>query len=124
MILGIGTDIVEVERVAHAFKRHGARFAKRILTVSEYTIFTTHHQPSHFLAKRFAAKEALVKALGTGFRQGIDWHGIEIRNTESGKPMIELAAGALAVYHNMGASHIHLSLTDEKSYALAFVIIS
>jgi holo-[acyl-carrier protein] synthase len=124
MILGIGTDIIKVERVAHAFKRHGMRFAQRILTASEYTIFLAHHQPSYFLAKRFAAKEALVKALGTGFRQGIDWHTIEIKNTESGKPIIELMAGALAIYHSMGASHIHLSLTDEKTYALAFVVIS
>ena len=123
MILGIGTDIVEIERIEIAMKRHGVRFVRRILTDMEYDVFTAHHQPGHFLAKRFAAKEAVVKALGTGFSQGINWHAIEVKNTESGKPTIELTAGALIAYRDMGASCIHLSLTDEKAYALAFVVI-
>ena len=101
MILGIGTDIVEVERITHAIKRHGARFAQRILTDTEYAIFVTHHRPSHFLAKRFAAKEAIVKALGTGFLRGINWRTIEVKNTEFGKPIIELTAGALTAYRDM-----------------------
>ena len=124
MILGIGTDIVEVGRIESAIQQYGARFAQRILTDREYVIFADHHQPNHFLAKRFAAKEAAVKALGTGFHQGVSWHQIEVVNNEFGKPVIELTATALSLYRNMGASNIHLSLTDEKSYALAFVVVS
>ena len=124
MILGIGTDIVEIERIEIAMKRHGVRFARRILTDMEYDVFTAHHQPGHFLAKRFAAKEAVVKALGTGFSQGISLHAIEVCNTKFGRPAVELKAGALTAYNAIGASNIHLSLTDEKAYALAFVVIS
>ena len=124
MILGIGTDLVEIERIEIAMKRHGVRFVRRILTDMEYDVFTAHHQPGHFLAKRFAAKEAVVKALGTGFSQGINLHAIEVSNTKFGRPAVELKAGALTAYHTMGASNIHLSLSDEKAYALAFVVIS
>ena len=124
MILGIGADIVEIERIEIAIKRYGVRFARRILTDVEYSIFTAHHQPGHFLAKRFAAKEAVVKALGTGFHQGISWHAIEVSNNKFGRPAVELKAAALTAYNTMGASNIHLSLSDEKAYALAFVTIS
>ena len=124
MVLGIGTDIVEVARITRAIERHPTSFARRILTDKEYRAFTANSQPDHFLAKRFAAKEALVKALGIGFRQGISWHNMEVSNNEIGKPVIELTAKALTTYRNMGANTIHLSLTDEKAYVLAFVIIS
>src|ERR1700709_913207 len=86
MILGTGIDIVEVARIASSFEQHGERFVNRILVPDEIAYCLAHRQPAPFLAVRFAAKEAISKAFGTGLGAEIGWRGIEIRPKESGEP--------------------------------------
>lgn len=123
MILGVGTDLVQRARIEQSLERWGERFARRILSPQELVIFSKHHQPTAYLAKRFAGKEAASKALGTGIGQ-ISWQEISIVNDAAGSPMVELSGAALSLFEARGARHIHVSLTDEKAYALAFVVVS
>jgi holo-[acyl-carrier protein] synthase len=120
MITGIGTDIVEIERMRAAWARRGDGLALRLLSESERLALSSQTDPARFLAKRFAAKEALLKALGTGLRRGVRWTDISVDNDADGKPLVTLSgeAGRLA-----GDRRCHLSLTDERHYAVAFVII-
>ena len=117
-VVGIGTDLVEIKRIQQALARYGDAFAKRILTTKEYEIYQQHKQPAQFMAGRFALKEAVVKALGCGFRQGINWHCIEILNSPQGQPMVQLK-GAAAQYSRF---QIQATLSHERAYALAFVL--
>ncbi len=125
MILGIGTDLVEIERLAQSYARHGDRLVYRILGVSERVAAPASDSPrfSAWLAKRFAAKEAAVKALGTGFSGGISLHDIQTIHNARGAP--ELIFGGLAQQRldEIGAVRVHLSISDERSHALAFVVI-
>ena len=123
MIYGIGTDIVAVPRLQTNLDRYGERFAARILAESEMAAFRQVKSQAHFLAKRFAAKEALVKALGTGFRDGLSLRDIAVANDALGKPMLVLSDKLLDRLHSRGVTQQHLSLTDEREYALAFVIL-
>lgn len=123
MILGIGTDIVTVERMAENLERLGERFARRLLTESELAEFEKKHNGASYLAKRFAAKEAAVKALGTGFAEGITWKHVCVRNDDKGAPFIELTGPAQERALAMGVQRVHLSLSDEKDHAVAFVIL-
>jgi len=91
MIYGVGTDVVEIARIEQALARFGARFARRILCESELKRFHGHRLPANFLAKRFAAKEAFTKALGTGIHAPANWHGVWVRNLPSGKPVLEFS---------------------------------
>lgn len=125
MILGIGTDLVEIERLAQSYARHGDRLVHRILGVSERVAAPASDSPrfSAWLAKRFAAKEAAVKAMGTGFSGGISLHDIQTIHNARGAP--ELIFGGLAQQRldEIGAVRVHLSISDERSHALAFVVI-
>ncbi len=123
MILGVGTDLVQRARIEQSLERWGERFARRILSPQELAIFSKHHQPAAYLAKRFAGKEAASKALGTGIGQ-VSWQEISVVNDAAGSPIVELSGAALSLFEARGARHIHVSLTDEKAYALAFVVIS
>ncbi len=123
MILGVGTDLVRRARIEQSLARWGDRFARRILAPQELAIFNAHHQPAAYLAKRFAGKEAASKALGTGIGQ-ISWQEISIVNDAAGSPVVELTGAALRLFAARGARHIHVSLADEKEYALAFVVVS
>ncbi len=123
MILGIGTDIVEVVRMAQGIERYGERFAKKILSKSEFSTYQQHVNPAAFLAKRFAAKEAVVKALGCGFRDGISMKDISVSNDALGKPVITLEGKAQGKADNLAAGDILLSLADEKKYAVAYALI-
>ena len=123
MIFGIGTDIVAIERVQRALTRHGERFAKRILADSEWPGFVASQQQAHYLAKRFAAKEAAAKAMGTGFRDGISLRHIAVEHDALGKPTLVFDANLSARHSDMGIGEAHLSLSDEKHYALAFVTL-
>lgn len=123
MIHGIGTDIVAIARVQAGLDRHGERFARRILSEQEMLGYSTSAQPVHFLAKRFAAKEAAVKALGTGFRDGISLSHVEVSNNEHGRPELNLNGRAAEVAASLGVGEAHLSLSDEKEYAIAFVTL-
>ena len=123
MIHGIGTDIVAVARLRASLDRHGERFAARILTEAELAGFRQHANPANFLAKRFAAKEAMAKALGTGFRDGLSLHDIAVSNDELGKPSLVLSESLQRRLRAEGVTGTHLSLSDEREYAVAFVIV-
>lgn len=124
MIKGIGTDIVEIARIEASLSRLGEAFAARILGPEELADFHLSKQPNHFLAKRFAAKEAMGKALGTGIGQGISWQHIEVIHNELGAPQFRLTERAAERLSELGAHAHHLSLSDEKEYAVAFVVLS
>ncbi|SBS35074.1 Holo-[acyl-carrier-protein] synthase [Marinomonas aquimarina] len=123
MILGIGTDIVEIERIAASIERLGERFVDRILTPSEREQFAqlNNVRAAAFLAKRFAAKEAAVKALGTGIGSGVSFQHFTVVNLPSGKPTLEVDE---SIQGTLGRSvQWHLSLSDEQQFALAFVTL-
>ena len=126
-IFGIGTDIVNVKRMEKSLRRNGDAFKKRIFSKNEIMYCERKKNPSTFYAKRFAAKEALSKALGTGIRKGIDFKNIEISNDNLGKPSIKLR-GSTAIFLKKKIKtkkySIYLSLTDDEPWAQATVIIS
>lgn len=121
MIHGIGTDIVSVARIQANLERFGARFARRILTEEELADFHHTHRPAHFLARRFAAKEAAAKALGTGFRNGLWLHHIGVAHDGAGRPLLDLRGPAQTLRRRLGVGEGYLSLSDEADYAIAFV---
>lgn len=123
MIVGIGSDIAQVERFVRAVQRHGPRFAQRILGPQEQLAWHQKGQPAAFLAKRFAAKEAFVKALGLGLRNGMQWRDIQVVNDPLGKPSLQLSGEALRLLEASGATYTHITLSDEAEYALAFVVL-
>lgn len=123
MIFGVGTDIVEIERVEKALARWGERFAERILCPSELARFKKHVKPAPYLAKRFAAKEAFTKALGTGIRAPANWHGVWVVNLPSGKPELQFSEPLKELVAKRGISRSHLTLTDERGLAVATVIL-
>jgi len=123
-IYGIGTDIVSIARIQSIWDRFGDAFAKRILTPNELTEFSKNANPVAFLAKRFAAKEAFVKALGTGFRRkGLWLTDIGVKNNALGKPELDLMGFASKELKQSGIVEAHLSLSDERDFAVAFVIL-
>lgn len=124
MIRGIGTDMVLVSRIEAVLGRQGERFARRILTEAEWQRYAVHGQPARFLAKRFAAKEAILKALGTGLGQGMSWHCIQIDRDPLGAPQVVLSGAALARLEAGGGGAMLLSLSDEREQALAFAVWS
>lgn len=123
MIAGIGIDIVEHSRIAHIHNRYGERFARRILDDLEMEDYRKAPSKVSLLAKRFAAKEAAVKALGTGFSRGISLCMICIRHDSSGRPLLELRAGAAEYADELGITAQWLSISDEQHYSLAAVIL-
>ncbi len=122
MIYGVGTDIVAVARMAEFWRRHGERGIDRVLAPSEKAECLAARHPERFLAKRFAAKEALGKALGTGIRAPVLLTAIAVTHDELGKPVFSLTA-ELAAYLAARNLAAHLSLSDERDHALAFVIV-
>jgi holo-[acyl-carrier protein] synthase len=122
VIHGIGTDIVRVARMSEALARHGARFAERILDMSERPAFEQVRDPARMLSKRFAAKEAFGKALGTGVAAPATLHAVRVAHDTLGKPLFELAP-ALAAYMQERGLVAHLSLSDETDYVVAFAVI-
>ncbi len=119
---GIGTDLVEIARIAALHERYGERFVKRILSQAEYELFNQQRQSIPFLAKRFAGKEAVAKALGTGLGAQVAFTDISITNHQNGKPVVELLGKASALLAQLGIREILISLSDEKHYALAFAM--
>jgi holo-[acyl-carrier protein] synthase len=119
-IIGLGTDIAEIARFEN---KHTDRFAQRVLTPNEYAQFIAHHRPSQFLAKRFAAKEAASKALGTGIAQGVTFQNFEIANKQTGQPYLKVSGKAQEIASEQGASHWHISISDEKHYTVVTVIL-
>lgn len=121
-IVGLGTDIAEIERVEKALSRSGDAFAERILSSSEFEKYQALKQKGRFLAKRFAAKEAASKALGTGIAHGVTFHDFTISNDDNGKPLLTLSGKALELSQSFQISHTHLTISDERHYAVATVI--
>ena len=126
-IFGIGTDIVNIKRMDNSLKKYGLSFKKKIFSKLEISYCEKKKNSSAFYAKRFAAKEAFSKALGTGIRKGINFKDIEIYNVSNGKPHIKVK-GTVAEYLNKKIKgkkyYIYLSLSDDKPWAQATVIIS
>jgi holo-[acyl-carrier protein] synthase len=128
MILGIGSDITDVRRIAKVIERHGERFLERVFTPVERARAEGKRNWIETYAKRFAAKEACAKALGTGLRAGVWWRDMGVINLPSGKPTMELTGGALrrltAITPAGHEPRIDLTITDEGAMAQAFVMIS
>ena len=128
MIIGIGQDICDVNRIQSTIDRFGHRFKNRIFSEKEIIKCEARFNSVDSYARRFAAKEACSKALGTGFRKGVFYKDIEVVNLSSGKPTIKLKGGALnqlkIITKNSKSSSIEISITDDKKLALAIVIIS
>jgi holo-[acyl-carrier protein] synthase len=123
MIFGIGTDIVTVARIEAAMQRHGDGFAQRILSPQEYAELATKTHPARFLAKRFAAKEAFAKATGHGLRHPVSLQRISVSHDELGKPIFVFDAELSAHLQQLGIGNHHLSISDERDTAVAFVIL-
>ncbi|MCC5879228.1 MAG: holo-ACP synthase [Idiomarina sp.] len=121
-IVGIGTDIVSIRRIEQVLARN-PDFALRVLTPAELERYANHPKPAAFLAKRWAAKEAAAKALGTGIGK-VSFQHILISNHDSGQPRLEFFAAAQEQASCLGACHFHLSISDEQDYAIAYVVLS
>jgi holo-[acyl-carrier protein] synthase len=128
MILGVGSDLVDVRRIERVIARHGDRFILRIFTEIERAKADRRAMRIETYAKRFAAKEACAKALGTGFRRGVFWRDLGVVNLPSGRPTMKLTGGALERLHAITPpdheARIDLTITDEGPMAQALVIIS
>ena len=130
MILGTGSDICDIRRIEKAIERHGIRFLERIFTETERSkaMRRTEKIRASTFAKRFAAKEAAAKALGTGFRQGVFFSDLGVVNLASGQPTLAMTGGSLArlsaITPTGMVAQVHLTMTDEYPYAFAQVIIS
>lgn len=123
MIAGIGVDIAETERFASLYQKYGDRIVKRLLTTVEQGQIKQRSSPDRFLATRFAAKEAAVKALGTGFDHGVGFKSIEVKNNSLGKPELFFYNEALNLITNRNINSVHLSISDEKHYVVAMVVL-
>ncbi len=127
MILGIGNDLCDIRRIEKTLASYGSRFKSRVFTEAEQEISDARQQSAASYAKRFAAKEACAKALGTGVKSGISWTDMGVVNLPGGKPGLLLRAGAAKLLDDLTpnghTAHIHLTLTDEYPLAQAFVLI-
>jgi holo-[acyl-carrier protein] synthase len=125
MIISIGTDICSLSRIESALKRFGERFVARVLAPRERDEYAALAVPNRapYLCKRFAAKEALGKALGTGIGAGISWQHMQVCRVRGAGPQVDLHGEARARADRMGVGRVHLSLSDEKDFALAFVVL-
>jgi len=123
MIFGVGTDIVEVARIEASLEQFGDIFAEKILAQDELTSYHESHIKARFLAKRFAAKEAFSKALGTGLRTPATFQNIAVSHDDLGKPVLVLAAELQDFLISKNIQRMHLSISDEKNLAAAFVVL-
>ncbi len=121
-IFGIGVDLVAIARIEGLLDRHGARFPRRILAQAEYADFEHAAHPAAFLAKRFAAKEAVSKAMGTGFRDGMSLSDIAVGHDDLGRPLVALDGVAAERARSLGIAAWHISLADERDMAIAYVV--
>jgi len=122
-IIGIGSDIVKISRIEKLAERYGTRFLKRIFTAEEISYASTKARPALHFAARFAAKEAFVKALGSGLRQGLNWPEIEVVNDHLGKPQFKFHDNAQEIISRLDHPTAWLTLTHEQEFALAFVVL-
>jgi holo-[acyl-carrier protein] synthase len=123
MILGTGIDIIEVGRIASSYEKFGERFVNRILHADEIAYCLSHKNPAPFLAARFAAKEAISKAFGTGIGAALGWQDMEIRRKESGEPFVVLHGNGEQLFASRGAKRLLISLSHTTNYAAATAIL-
>jgi holo-[acyl-carrier protein] synthase len=123
VIFGIGTDVVQVARVQAIFDRHGEHFVRRLLMPEEETAFRSYRRPVRFLAMRFAAKEAIVKALGTGFAHGVWIRDVGIAANAWGRPEVIWSDRGRALRDRLGAGEGHVTLTDEAGLVVAVAVL-
>jgi len=123
MIIGIGTDLVHIPRMQALLEKHGDKIAARILSDREFAEFRLQLKPAAYLAKRFAAKEAAAKAMGTGFRDGLSLRHIVVSNNELGKPELSFEETGLTLKDELKIGRSMLSLSDDHEYASAYVIL-
>ena len=123
MILGTGIDIIEVQRIETAVEKFGDRFLQRILLPGELEYCQSHKSPGAFLAARFAAKEAISKAFGTGIGAQLAWHDMEVCRKESGEPYVKLHGKGEDLLHARGGRIVHLSLSHTAGHAAAMAIL-
>ena len=121
-VLGIGTDIIECLRIAQMIERHGELFINRVYTPQEIRYCQSRKQATQHFAGRWAAKEAILKALGTGWRKGISWRDIEILNEPGGKPVAILRDGARKVAKSLGVATMLISISHCRSHAVAYAV--
>ncbi len=121
-IIGIGTDITECLRIARMIERHGELFINRVYTTEEISYCQSRKQATQHFTGRWAAKEAVLKALGTGWRRGITWRDVEVRNEPSGKPVVAVRGGAKEVVEQLGISQLLISISHCRSHATATAI--
>ena len=123
MILGTGIDIIEVARIAASFEKFGDRFVNRILLPDEIAYCLSHRNPAPFLAARFAAKEAISKAFGTGIGAQLGWQDMEIRRKESGEPFVVLHGKGKILFAARGAGQLQVSFSHTENYAAATAVL-
>ena len=123
MIFGIGTDVVRIERIAAVYQRFGAHFVERLLLPEERAVFDAERRPARFLAMRFAAKEAIAKALGTGFGHGIWIRDLGFVANAWGRPEVRFSPRGREVADRLGAGEGHVSLTDEAGLVIAVAVL-
>ena len=123
MILGTGIDIIEVSRIRASYEKFGERFLKRILRPGEIAYCLSHRYPAPFLAARFAAKEAISKAFGTGIGKQLGWQDLEVGRKESGEPFVILHDDGQKLFERRGGVKFHLSLSHTENYATAVAIL-
>ncbi len=121
-IIGIGTDITECLRIARMIERHGELFINRVYTTEEIGYCQSRKQATQHFTGRWAAKEAVLKALGTGWRAGITWRDVEVRNEPSGKPIVAVRGGAKEVIEQLGISQLLITISHCRSHATATAI--
>jgi holo-[acyl-carrier protein] synthase len=121
-VVGIGTDIIECLRIAQMIERHGELFINRVYTQHEIQYCQSRKLATQHFAGRWAAKEAILKALGTGWRRGISWRDIEVRNEPGGQPVVALRGGARDVVERLGIARILISISHCRSHATAYAL--
>ena len=123
MILGTGVDIIEVTRIRGSYEKFGERFINRVLRPGEIRYCLSHRDPAPFLAARFAAKEAISKAFGTGIGGRLGWQDLEVARKDSGEPYVILHDQGLVLLAERGATHVHLTLSHTNQHAVAVAIL-
>src|ERR1017187_10667571 len=123
MILGIGIDIIEVARIASSYEKFGERFVNRILLPEEIAYCLSHKNPAPFLAARFAAKEAISKAFGTGIGASLGWKDMEIRRKESGEPFVVLHGKGKELFASRKAKQLLVSISHTENYAAVTAVL-
>lgn len=123
MIFGIGIDILKTERIERIYQKHGQRLVSHLLMPQELLEFATTRRTSRFLAMRFAAKEAIVKGMGTGFAQGIWWRDVGITKNSFGKPVIVYSVHGAKTCDRLGIGEGHMTLTDEAGLVVAVAVL-